>query len=70
MNQSIALPKYQIGDLIYYFRGWTARYTSTATVVRIEVDPVDHTVFYTLSDGHWCYEGQIRDSLKYRGLAK
>lgn len=55
-------PKYQVGDYVHYYRGWTAKYTDTAQVTLIDSEG-DHVV-YVLNDGHWCYEGQVRAKMQ------
>lgn len=51
------MPKYEVGQRVNYYRGWTARFTMTSVIK--SVDTTGDEVVYILQDGHWAYEGQI-----------
>lgn len=57
--------KYQVGDVVYYYRGWLAKYTNRATIVSREV--YNGQVIYVLNDRHWTYEDQVRNKVGEAG---
>lgn len=59
----------QVGTMVVYRRGWTTNSIRFATVVNVDLSDSGE-LLYDLTDGHWCYAGQIVSVISNEGLAQ
>lgn len=59
----------QIGTMVMYRRGWTTNSIRMAAVANVELSDSGE-LLYDLTDGHWCYAGQIVGATSNEDLAQ